>query len=74
MEEDLKPCWRDLGVTEEGERVCDALIDDLVALLKKCPSELEASLLTEARFRARELPKKTLDYRKRYEEENEMTR
>jgi hypothetical protein len=68
----VKPCWRDLGVTEEGERVCDALVEDLVAWFKKCPPELEASLLTEARFRARELPKKTFDYRKRYEKDNGM--
>lgn len=70
MEQDVKPCWRDLGVTEEGERVADALIDDLVAWFKKCPPELEASLLTEARFRARELPKRTFDYRKQYEKDN----
>ena len=61
-------CWRDLGVTEEGERVADALVGDLTRWFKKCPPEL----ITEARFRARELPKRMLDYRKRYEKENGM--
>ncbi|HYX20153.1 MAG TPA: hypothetical protein VFA98_04850 [Thermoanaerobaculia bacterium] len=66
----MKPCWHDLGLTEEGARIADALVGELTELLKKCPPEIEASLLTEARFRARELPKKTLDYRKRYEKDN----
>jgi len=66
----MKPCWRDLGLTEEGARVADTLIDDLVAWFEKCPPDMESRLITEARFRARELPKKTFDWRKRYETEN----
>lgn len=66
----MKPCWHGLGLTEEGARIADTLIDDLARWFKRCPPALEASLLTEARFRARELPKKTLDYRKRYEKDH----
>jgi len=66
----MKPCWHDHGLTEEGAEIADGLIDDLVRWMKSCPPALEASLMTEARFRARELPKKTFDYRKRYEADN----
>jgi hypothetical protein len=66
----MKPCWRDLGLTEEGARVADTLVNDLTRWFEKCPPEMEKSLLTEARFRARELPKKTFDWRKRYEKDN----
>ena len=68
----MKPCWHDHGLTEEGARIADMLVDDLVAIFKKCPPEMEKSLIVEARFRARELPKKTFDWRERYEKDNGM--
>lgn len=62
----MKRCWRDHGLTEEGARRADRIVEAMVALVADAGSEIAQIALYEARFRVEELPTRTKAYQRQY--------
>jgi hypothetical protein len=67
----MRPCWRDLGLTEKGAVLADSVLPELQTLVDRVGGEVVRLALAEATFRRHELPLRTPEYRRRYLKENE---
>jgi len=73
----MKPCWKDLGLTEKGAAAADKVIDVVVSAeriielaLQHLPMETQGRIIAEAKFRANALPLRSAVYRRKYEKQN----
>jgi hypothetical protein len=74
----VKPCWKEHGLGERGAEQADVVLGDLCSVLKdlcvEYPDvnieELAKVAFKEACFRVFELPKRSLDFHKKYLKEN----
>lgn len=67
----MKPCWRDRGLTEEGARHADRILEAMIGLVENAGGEITKVVLNEAVFRLVELPSRTEAFRRKYQRENE---
>ena len=67
----MKPCWKELGLTEEGAAQAEAVIDRMVTLITDIGNRTVVNaVLEEALFRGAELPKRTPAFQAWYKQEN----
>jgi hypothetical protein len=67
----MKPCWRNRGLTENGAKIVDRVLPDVMMLVQRDGAETVRIALEEAEFRVRDLPRLTPAYQKQYLNENE---
>jgi len=68
----MKPCWMERGLTKEGARQAQSVVDEMQKLVRRVGGALAEIALREATFREDELPKRTPDFQKRYAASNGM--
>lgn len=67
----MRPCWRDMGLTEKGADLADSVLPEVVALVERVGDEVVRLALEEATFRVHGLPLRTHAFRRRYLQDNE---
>jgi len=63
---DMRRCWWDAGLTEEGALRADAILAPMVKLVERAGGEVARTVLKEAIFRVEELPKRSEAFCGRY--------
>lgn len=63
---DMKPCWRDRGLTEIGVRRVEPILEAMIALVANAGSDAVRIALDEASFRVEVLPTRSESYQRRY--------
>jgi hypothetical protein len=69
----MKPCWKEVGLSEEGAARADELLPKMLELLRSDPygSTVAAkAAFEECVFRLEELPKRSKAFQAKYEREN----
>lgn len=67
----VKPCWQNLGLTEEGARLVDAVFPEVMALVQRVGNtEVIRLALIEAAFRTHSLPQRSPAFRQQYLKDN----
>lgn len=66
----MKPCWKSAGLTKEGARAAEAIIDRMTGIVQNVSKEVAKAVLAEALFRVYELPLRTERFQEQYKETN----
>jgi hypothetical protein len=72
----MKPCWKNVGLTEPGAALADEFLPQVLALIEKNhaggPDTLRVleCVLREVAFRTYVLPTRTPDFQEKYLKEN----